>query len=933
MNKKVLSALLFGALMVGTGTFTSCIDNDEPAGIEQLRGAKAELIRAKAAVEAAKVAQVQAEAAVSQAQAELIKAEAQAVALKAQLEKAQGEAEIAKIEAEIAQLQAETNAYIQAAEAAAKLQEVEYQKALVDLEALQLALTQDKQEVLKTVAEYYQSKLNTYNKLYVEYLATVRAYNAALAAVEDDSVDNIETKRRLEKNLDSKKYQLSMEQAVLAKLNEELTEAKAMTPSDMQVKYAELSAEEEALNDSLALLELEKALVREENCDEYKKADELIAAVNEAYAAEIEIPALTITDWLGEEVEIFSNDMKYSLNNQSNYWYANNTLENKIRHFKGYLFDENDLAWSQQALIDAKKAIEAKDGPKDVFEKAKAKWEAAAKAYNTTDGTVDLTAYQTYATLKDSVDGYNATIPAVTAAVAAEKAAKTAMDAAVKANNDAKTLWAVYQDAVKAADKKVADLVAAQAKETKALTEENAAEKQDLFIAWEEAKVEVIKAEKDLNENPKIDAYKTLYTNAVKAEAAAQKAYLDADAAGQKALAELEKEQLKEMAAAQATQKVEHAEAKLAYEKALVAANIFVDENTNLESAGNKKDPALNEAMTAAIKAYDDAVKATATAKAATDKAFVKVNVAFAKYQAEVYYFATTPVNEYKALDIAKVAEVTRAEAKTIVIRNSNTVWGSMIADGDSDSNQNISSAYLINGLTREQMDEIIGDRNFGDWYDFDNDGVSETYIPYTKAQVYSYYFGLFGKYNAELLTVEYIESAIDNLDAAKASVAALESALAALEESYEGAEETVEAAQAAVDAQFEVIDEFEKVVTDKIEAVNSDLECVRGLKWAYAGAINNLGDNTSEEQLKSVVESIENQILNQEQFIYQKETEVMVAEKQLADWNAGEYSAVEAAKVAMETAEFYLNAAKAQVDSAKANLDALLKVLETVTE
>ena len=69
MNKKVLSAILFSALFAGTGTFTSCIDTDEPAGIEELRGAKAELIRAKVAV-------AEADAAFTLAQAEVQKAEA-----------------------------------------------------------------------------------------------------------------------------------------------------------------------------------------------------------------------------------------------------------------------------------------------------------------------------------------------------------------------------------------------------------------------------------------------------------------------------------------------------------------------------------------------------------------------------------------------------------------------------------------------------------------------------------------------------------------------------------------------------------------------------------------------------------------------------------------------------------------------------------------
>ena len=69
MNKKVLSAILFSALFAGTGTFTSCIDTDEPAGIEELRGAKAELIRAKVAVEQANAAYKLAEAEVEKAKA------------------------------------------------------------------------------------------------------------------------------------------------------------------------------------------------------------------------------------------------------------------------------------------------------------------------------------------------------------------------------------------------------------------------------------------------------------------------------------------------------------------------------------------------------------------------------------------------------------------------------------------------------------------------------------------------------------------------------------------------------------------------------------------------------------------------------------------------------------------------------------------------
>lgn len=60
MNKKFyLGAILLATMTLSTGALTSCIDNDEPEGITELRGAKAELLRAKAAVELAKAELIQ----------------------------------------------------------------------------------------------------------------------------------------------------------------------------------------------------------------------------------------------------------------------------------------------------------------------------------------------------------------------------------------------------------------------------------------------------------------------------------------------------------------------------------------------------------------------------------------------------------------------------------------------------------------------------------------------------------------------------------------------------------------------------------------------------------------------------------------------------------------------------------------------------------
>ena len=90
---------LVAALLVGgaTTTFTGCIDNDEPTGIEQLRGAKAEFIKAKAAYEDA-LTQIQ-----------LVKVERE----KVKLEKDQVNLELKKCSLEVEQAKTELEKQIE----------------------------------------------------------------------------------------------------------------------------------------------------------------------------------------------------------------------------------------------------------------------------------------------------------------------------------------------------------------------------------------------------------------------------------------------------------------------------------------------------------------------------------------------------------------------------------------------------------------------------------------------------------------------------------------------------------------------------------------------------------------------------------------------------------------------------------------------------
>ena len=239
MNKKFLSVVLFGALMAGSSvTFTGCIDNDEPAGIENLRGAKAELLKAKAAVETAKVAYVNAQTAQANAEARRLEAVALQAELKAKemeldnaLTEAQNAEKIAAAEAKVAEIQAkleqnklnwekeklecETNlAYAQKA----------YEDAMKALELSKEFLSDQELAVLKTV----QGKLTTAKDAIYGYdvvngentnhiLGSKEQLDLAYERYEEaaTNIDNYITKPSLEANLTNAQASLDFYKAEL----------------------------------------------------------------------------------------------------------------------------------------------------------------------------------------------------------------------------------------------------------------------------------------------------------------------------------------------------------------------------------------------------------------------------------------------------------------------------------------------------------------------------------------------------------------------------------------------------------------------------------------------------------------------------------------------------------------------------------------------
>ena len=136
--------LVAALLMSGTAaTFTSCIDTTEPAGIEALRGAKAELLQAKVQVELAEAQKRLADAEYTKALAAIKQEKANQEALRTALMAEKNEKKIAEIKQEMELSAAKHRQEMAIALAAAEDAEMKYQQTLIDIELALLGYKED----------------------------------------------------------------------------------------------------------------------------------------------------------------------------------------------------------------------------------------------------------------------------------------------------------------------------------------------------------------------------------------------------------------------------------------------------------------------------------------------------------------------------------------------------------------------------------------------------------------------------------------------------------------------------------------------------------------------------------------------------------------------------------------------------------------------
>lgn len=418
----LVAALLMGGVST---SLTSCIDNDEPAGINDLRGAKAELLRAKAAVENAEAAIKTATAAIKQAKADYAQE-------KVAQEKLYTDWLTAKYEDDKTALQQDAaireQAYLQKlyqAQSAAKQAELDYQRALAQIEialgtAKDDAYAEALQDLLYTktfTIPSYQISVNP-----VTHEVTINSTGSStttiyglmnlsqqLANAKQELAEAIQQnlilgykfdkdalKNDVAVTVEVKKAELAVEEKALAELKEII----GISLDDFEAKYQEIADKKKEAENNETNVSIEKAKDLAENYD--GKAQELKNKKEAQSEFTFDIPAAVQNDFYnivaskagsatGDEVAIYQNILKQATADaEGEYAFTNGMKVNTtaaikksiINAVKGDVEEKaqaQDLAQREQAM---KLAEEAETELKKTFDAAEKTWKDAAAAYD-----------------------------------------------------------------------------------------------------------------------------------------------------------------------------------------------------------------------------------------------------------------------------------------------------------------------------------------------------------------------------------------------------------------------------------------------------------------------------------------------------------------------------------------------------------------------
>ncbi len=935
-----LVASLLTTATVGM-TFTGCIDNDEPYGIEQLRGAKAELLKSKKAL-------IEADAQYKLALAEAEKVKAAAEAAKIDAERAKTEAEIAEIR------QRMEAAALQAEQILARLQ-AEAELARLTYEQERLNLSTQQQTALDGFYRKYFTALNNYNEKYMEY---VRAQKDLVANALDPNGTAYDAKKRVEEAVANAQKALDDAQANIEDYNEQLADAKTWKPSELGAKLTAYQDQVEENTEKMKLINLTIA----ENNNESEEGKALVAAkkaLDALYNEEVGIPAYTFNadgaitiPGLTEPEEVIGEGWSYTWNNQYGY-HGYNAALNRLDNFKNsirrYVLDDNDVEWTKAEINN----LEAEKKEKTAeFDNLFAGWKMFADAYNV-GGTPKYDALMSYDELKKAVDAYNAQLPATQAAkdayYAAQKAAQEAWDAYYEKNNLEGDAWNAYNDAVNAANEAYDKAVAAANKELdKTIT--------DLNNAVVKAQQEKIAADsKYLTAKGLADKYgdndlKEAAEAALKVAEDAAKALETAEKARdeQAPKAQAKAEKANDLAAATRDNAITDAEKarKLAINDAPQIAGPLLDAANAADNKVNEARDAYNEAwneLSELVRVWDNETQSYTGVYGAIDNQVEEINKEY-QYEEEWYYgenwhtYTWMPAYDYSLFyqfqnevngsqfdaevaipecSVADVCAYSSSNMRYNIIALSNKIYGSYYYDKNDDDILGIPSAQLI-PLTKEDIDKMLAKY-----------GIDEMNYP----GIYNSDFGLFGKTLYVDNRIEVANAYITNKPAIEAAFEDVQAQIDNLVASREELSDKIDEAGKAVEAAQEAVDELN---VDSWTEYN-ELQRQNGVAEAMITAISEAAlatgvaetEQYTQETIDAAIEKIEQSIKDEEDGIPELEEALARAQYVLDQYEKQLVSDAEIAALAVEEAKLAMDAAKEKLDAAKARLDAAIKSVE----
>lgn len=328
--KKWSKLVLATMLSVGTLLVSGCIKNIEPEGIADLRGAKAELLRAQTALQAAQAAKVEADAALVLAQAKVQEAIAKQEEAKVAYEEAK--ALKAQYEAEYQKLVNEAYAQEQADEHAKRVQELEekiakheQEMAAAEMEAA-LAAEQFKIAMLQVTQALAEAQLQ-----YDQALLDIEVAKATLTDKQAEFITErfnavLELKEALRMITEEFEEAADALAEATAELDEPRAQRVAIKRAERAVAVAQATFEaaQEAEAEAKALLELDPMVT---DWDAQREAinEELDALRRERYAkyveatdrAEVWRDSIRILNGLASEYEAFTG---YVFNDETGYF-------------------------------------------------------------------------------------------------------------------------------------------------------------------------------------------------------------------------------------------------------------------------------------------------------------------------------------------------------------------------------------------------------------------------------------------------------------------------------------------------------------------------------------------------------------------------------------------------------------------------------------